>query len=74
MIKGSSPQTSAANMKNKFDNGTPGPGSYETNQSSVINMQLTRKLRLDQTSKRNLASSPSNAQSMSTAANFNESV
>ncbi len=30
-----SPQTSALAMKNKFDNGTPGPGAYETNQSSV---------------------------------------
>ena len=35
-------------------NATPGPGAYETNDSSVVSTQFTRKLIFDKTSKRNL--------------------
>ena len=38
---------------------TPGPGAYETNDSSVISTQYTRKLMMDKTSKKNLDGSPS---------------
>lgn len=40
---------------------TPGPGAYETNDSSVISTQYTRRAILDKTSKKNLDGSPSGA-------------
>lgn len=48
-------------MMNKLKelNVTPGPGAYETNDSSVVSTQHTRKAILDKTSKKNLDGSPS---------------
>ena len=45
---------------------TPGPGAYETNDSSVVSTQYTRKLMLDRTSRKNLDGSPSGAGSITT--------
>lgn len=53
------PDAYAKKTGRNFDNVSPGPGAYETNESSVINKQLTRKLINDRTSKRNLNGSPS---------------
>ena len=41
-------------------NVTPGPGSYETNASSVISTEASRKMNLLKTSRATLAGSPSN--------------
>jgi hypothetical protein len=50
---------------------TPGPGAYETNDSSVVSTQYTRKAILDKTSKKNLDGSPSGSGSFT---NHNDSV
>lgn len=49
-------------------NVTPGPGAYETNDSSVVSTKHTRKAMLDKTSRKNLDGSPSGAGSFTTQA------
>ena len=49
-------------------NVTPGPGAYETNDSSVVSTAYTKKHMLDKTSRRNLDGSPSGANSFTTHA------
>lgn len=50
---------------------TPGPGAYETNDSSVVSTQYTRRAILDKTSKKNLDGSPSGSGSFT---NHNDSL
>lgn len=40
-------------------NVTPGPGAYETNASSVVSTEFTKKMNMMKTSRRNLDQSPS---------------
>lgn len=53
---------------------SPGPGSYETNISSVVSKDMQKKMIMDKNSKRNLDGSPSNAGTATSTIYLNDSM